>query len=143
MARAAQPSAENQSDPFETQVANYKMLKDEIDRLTKEQKKIREYLLETVEKAGYEDDLGNFWIELDEPIGGVATLKRERRVSRSLDEEAAETILKNADLWAQCTKTVVVVDEDAVMQCLFDDDLTEDDIDAIYPQKVTWALVVR
>ena len=40
-------------------------------------------------------------------------------------------------------KTIRVVDEDALMAALYNDELTEDEIDRMYPQKITWALVLK
>ena len=74
---------------------------------------------------------------------GDISIQRQRRVSRSLDADAAEEILANAGVLDDCYKTVRVIDEDAVMQALYSETLTEADVDAIFPSKVTWALVIK
>ena len=130
-------------DPITTDVREYKRLRSQIDLLTKQQKKIRDTLMQAIEENGEPDDQGSIWLTLKEDADGTLEIKRQRRVSRSLDEGLAGSILKEHDLWDQCTKTVVVVDEDAVMQALFDDELSEDDVDAIYPSKISWALEVK
>jgi hypothetical protein len=130
-------------DPITTDVREYKRLRSQIDLLTKQQKKIRDTLMQAIEENGEPDDQGSIWLTLKEDADGTLEIKRQRRVSRSLDEGQAASILKEHDLWDQCTKTVVVVDEDAVMQALFDDELSEDDVDAIYPSKISWALEVK
>ena len=130
-------------DPITTDVREYKRLRSQIDLLTKQQKKIRDTLMQAIEENGEPDDQGSIWLTLKEDADGTLEIKRQRRVSRSLDEGQAGSILKEHDLWDQCTKTVVVVDEDAVMQALFDDELSEDDVDAIYPSKISWALEVK
>jgi hypothetical protein len=130
-------------DPITTDVREYKRLRSQIDLLTKQQKKIRDTLMQAIEEHGEPDDQGSLWLTLKEDADGTLEIKRQRRVSRSLDEGQAASILKDNDLWEQCTKTIVVVDEDAVMQALFDDELSEDDVDAIYPSKISWALEVK
>jgi len=40
-------------------------------------------------------------------------------------------------------KTVIVVDEDALMAALYEGVLTEAEIDEMYPQSVVWALVMN
>lgn len=130
-------------DEFSASVREYKSLKDQIDELTKRQKSLRDYLMDTVEQTGFEDENGNVWVELDDEIDGVVAIKRERRAKPALDEDAAAEVLSAKGLDEECYKTVRVVDEDAVMACLYDERLTEDDIDTIFPQKVTWALVLK
>lgn len=130
-------------DVVEAQVREYKYLKEQIDLLSKRQKQIRDELMLLVENTGYEDDQGHLWVEFDAEIDGVGALQRQRRVSRSLDEESAEQILTDAGVWDKCTELKRVVNEDAVMQALYEDELTEADVDGVYPPKITWALVLK
>lgn len=130
-------------DVVESQVREYKYLKEQIDLLSKRQKQIRDDLMLLVENTGYEDDQGHLWVEFDDEIDGVGALQRQRRVSRSLDEESAEQVLTDAGVWDKCTELKRVVNEDAVMQALYEDELTESDVDSVYPPKITWALVLK
>lgn len=128
---------------LEAQVREYKYLKDQIDALSTRQKQLREGLMEIVIEEGYIDDQGHHWYEFEDAIDGVASLQRQRRISRSLDEDAAEAVLKPLGLWEQCTEVRRVVDQDKVYEALYDGDLTEADIDAIFPAKTTWALFLK
>jgi uncharacterized Ntn-hydrolase superfamily protein len=128
-------------DPITQQVREYKHLKAQIEALQKDQKKIRDSLMETIENAGYTDDQGHWWIDLPEDVDGTSAIKREKRSSRSLDEQAAEEVLTGLGL-EECFKTVRVVDEDAVWAALYEEKINDADIEAIFPEKVTWALVV-
>lgn len=130
-------------DSVEAQVREYNYLRTEIDDLSKRQKEIREDLMVLIENTGFADDDGHWWVELDSDIDGIVALQRQRRVKRSLDMETAEEILKERGLWEDCTEVVRVVDEDKVMQALFDESLSEDDVDRIYPMQVNWALVLK
>jgi predicted RNA-binding protein associated with RNAse of E/G family len=40
-------------------------------------------------------------------------------------------------------KTIRVVDEDALMAALYEEVLTEEEVDEMYPPKVVWALVLK
>lgn len=144
MARVAKTTRQPQTmGTLDANVREYKYLKDQIETLTKRQKEIRDDLMSIVEAEGYIDDQGHCWYELDEPVDGVAALQRQRRVSRSLDEDAAEDILKGASLWDRCTEVKRIINQDAVYEALYDEQLTEDDIDAIFPAKTTWALFLK
>lgn len=130
-------------DDLTVKIRSYKSLKDQIDALTKEQKALRDALMEAVQTDGYTDENGSLWIELDNEIDGVAALKRERRAKRELDEQAALEILTALGLEDKCYKTVRIVDEDAVYAALYNDELTDADIDTMFPEKITWALVLK
>lgn len=137
-ARAPQPV-----DDVNQTVREYLRLKAEGDKIAKQQKSLRDSLMETIEKAGYEDDLGHMWIDLDEDVAGTAAIQRQRRVSRSLDAAAAEETLTGLGLWDECTTMVRVIDEDKIYAALYDEKLNEADIDCIFPQSVTYALVPK
>lgn len=144
MARVADTKREPQPmGTLEANVREYKYLKDEIESLQTRQKKIRDILMEVVEEDGYVDDQGHYWYEFDDAIDGVASLQRQRRVSRSLDEDAAAAVLTPLGLWEQCTELKRVVDQDKVYEALYDGDINEADIDAIFPAKTTWALFLK
>ena len=40
-------------------------------------------------------------------------------------------------------KTIQIIDEDALMACLYSDELTEEEVDEMYPQNVVWALILK
>ena len=143
MVRIAEAEASEPSDEelMLRDVRAYVRLKDTIATLTKDANAYRDKLAQIVEEYGEEDESGNRWLELPAEVDGVLSLKRERRVSQSLDTEAAEEILAAKGLKDRCFKLVPVLDEDEVMACLFEDLLGPDDIDAMFPKKITWAFV--
>lgn len=144
MARVSTKSREVQPmDDLTAQVSEYLYLKREIDELTTRQKKIRDELMTAVESGGYEDPDGHWWLELESPVDGNVSVKRERRTRQEVDEEAAKELLTERGLWHTCTKQIRVLDEDAIMSALWNNELTEDDIDTIYPKKVFWALLIK
>lgn len=107
------------------------------------QKPLRDRLLDILESEGYTDDSGSYWLDLDGEVDGTVAVKRERRVSRRIDDESAKDILTRLGLADRCMKTIQVVDEDAVMAALYDGEINDADLDTIFPEKVTWALVLK
>lgn len=122
-------------------VRHYRFTKDTIKALTGDANKLRDELSALVETHGEPDSDGHVWLELDEEIEGVSALKRERRVSTRLDEAEAKRRLDAAGLTERCVRMVPVIDQDEVMAALYDDLLTEEDIDAMFPKSISWAFV--
>lgn len=117
-----------------TAKAQQKFFKNRQDQVTKRLKAV-------VEEAGYQDDQGHIWLDLDEPVEGVVALQMQRRVSQPLSEEKAEEILTARGLLEKCTKTITVLDEDAIMAARYAGELTDDDIDSMFPKVVSYALM--
>lgn len=121
----------------------YAFLKAQLDFLEKEQKALRALLFENLDEIGEEDDKGNVVIELPEEVEGYSSVVKQRRVSRKIDETRAEEIITEHGLEEVLYKTIRVVDEDALMAALYEDVLTEEEVDEMYPQSITWALVLK
>jgi RNase H-fold protein (predicted Holliday junction resolvase) len=121
----------------------YAFLKSQLDYLEKEQKALRALLFEDLDEIGEEDDKGNVIIELPEEVEGYSSVVKQRRVSRKIDEALAEEIIIKHGLEDVLYKTIRVVDEDALMAALYEDVLTEEEVDEMYPQSITWALVLK
>ena len=114
-----------------------------LDYLEKEQKEERAKLFETLDAEGEEDSKGNIVIELPEEIDGVVAVIKERRTSRKINEAKAEEIIEAKGLEDKLYKTIRVIDEDALMAALYSDELTEEEIEEMYPQSVIWALKLK
>jgi len=56
--------------------------------------------------------------------------------------DVAEKILGEKNLKEQCIKMVPMLDEAEIMASFYRGDLTEEDIDAMFPSKVSYAFVV-
>ena len=95
-----------------------------------------------VTKSGYKDDHGSLWLDLPEgaPIGHV---KYERRVTKSLDDEAAEKFLKKKKLYDQCLTTLTVLDEQKLLALFYEDKITEDELDALYGESESFAMLLK
>lgn len=132
-----------EEDPLIKDAREYSFLKQQIDFLEKQQKEVRERLFTQLDELGEIDDKGNVIIELPEEVNGFGAVVKQRRVSRKIDELVAEEIITEKGMEEQLYKTIRVVDEDALMAALYNDELTETEIDLMYPQKVVWALVMN
>lgn len=121
----------------------YSFLKSQLDYLEKEQKALRTDLFETIDVDGEEDSKGNIVLELPEEVDGFVSIMKQRRVSRKVNELKAEEIIEAKGLVDKLYKTIRVIDEDALMAALYNDELTEEEIEEIYPQSIVWALVMN
>lgn len=142
MARVKETDA-REEDPLIKDAREYSFLKQQIDFLEKQQKEVRERLFTTLDEMGELDDKGNIIVELPEEVNGFGAVVKQRRVSRKIDELVAEEIITEKGMEDQLYKTIRVVDEDALMAALYNDELTEAEIDLMYPQKIVWALVMN
>jgi hypothetical protein len=114
-----------------------------VKELEKEQKALRSELFEMIDGEGEVDDKGNFILELPEEVDGFHSLIKQRRVTRKIDELKAEEVITAHGMEDTLYKTIRVVDEDALMAALYNEELTEAEIDEMYPQNVVWALVLK
>jgi hypothetical protein len=129
-------------NPLLAKVAEYVTVKRRIDDMSKEQNKIKAELSEVVDVDGEPDEKGHLIYNLPETVSGVTALKRQRRVSQSLDQTVAEDILKKKKIYDRCFKMIPVLDEAEVMACLYDGILTEEEIDEMFPKSVSYAFYI-
>lgn len=130
-------------DALVAEVAEYQVVRGQAEDLEKRKKVLRDSLMEAVKAAGEPDDKGHLWFDLGAPVNGVQNLVAERRSSPELNEDRALEILESKGLLDRCTKTVRIVDHDEVMACLYDDEITESEVDEMFDVKVTWALRLK
>lgn len=143
MAKVATPPRKPSSNPLMIKVREFISYKKQIDKLSKAQDEIKKDLMQTVEEMGEVDDSGHQWLHLPEEVDGYASLQRQRRVSQKLDMDAAEEILKKKGLYDKCVTMVPMIEEDAVMGALYLGELTEEEVDQIFPKTITWAFVPK
>lgn len=116
-------------------------IKKNVKDLGTRQTLITKRIKAVVQEEGYVDDQGHIWLDFDEPVDGVVALQMQRKVSKPLNEDKAEAILRKHDLYEACTTTVVVLDQDAIMAAHYAGKLSEDDIDAMFPPSISYALM--
>ena len=114
--------------------------------LTKRAGKARDALIKYVEKhAQIEDEKGSQFLSLPEPFefGGstYTSLKREKRSSQVFLEEEAEALVRSKGLWEQASTTITVLDQDKIFILNQEGKISDDEIDELFDEKVTWALI--
>jgi len=127
---------------LDTKYREFVLLKKSIDDLIARQNILKKDLSSFVDDNGLEDDKGHKWFDMPEYQGYVG-MQRQRRVSQKLDEEAAHELLREKGLTARCFELRPVLNEEAVMECLTEGLLTEDDVDSMYPQTITSAFILK
>jgi hypothetical protein len=130
-------------DDFQSQAREYVLLKKTLDNLETRQKELREKLFSHLDLEGQEDSSGNVFIEMSNEVEGIRVIEKQRRTTRKLDENIAEAIIAEKGLEETLYKTIRVIDEDAIMAAHYNDELTEEEIDQMFPSKVTWALMTK
>lgn len=144
MARVKDEAPRNiDEDDLVARAKKYSFLKSQLDYLEKEQKALRSDLFGTIDEQGEEDSKGNLVLELPTEVDGYVSIMKQRRVSRKVNELKAEEIIEAKGLTDKLYKTIRVIDEDALMAALYSDELTEAEIEEIYPQSIVWALVMN
>lgn len=128
-------------DPFIGKVREFLGLRSRVEDLTAQRDALKSELSDIVDTDGEPDEKGSLYIQLPEEIDGYTALKRQRKVSQSLDSETAEKLLKEKGLFDRCYVMEPVLKEDEVMACLYDGLLSEEEIDIMFPKRVSYAFV--
>lgn len=118
-------------------------LKDRIDSTLSIQNEVKNKLREGIKELGETDDRGHVVVEVNDDLTGIKKVINQRKVSKSLDMDVAEEVLKEKGLHERCVMMVPVLDEEAIMAAYYEGLVTEEDIDKMFPAKVTWALVLK
>lgn len=118
-------------------------IKHETAALTTRQNHLRDEISAYVDKHGVKDNRGSLFLDLDTPVEVgdqvFRQIKRERRVSTSFDEEAAEALLESKGLLAEAQTTITVLDQDKVYVLNQEGKITDEEIDSLFVQRESWA----
>ena len=141
MPKVVERNLPQEGNPIVSKVRKYVSLRSRIEDLTKEQSSLKTELSDLVDNEGTPDEKGHIWYSLPEEVDGYVSLQRQRRVTQKLDEDTARAVLKQKGLIDRCYKLVPVLDEAEVMACLYEDLLTEEEIDSMFPKSVSYAFI--
>lgn len=134
-------SLETENVEWQSQAVSWLEAKERYDAAKKEMDKYRATLMGALDELGEEDENGHRFLDLPAQVGKWVGLQRQRRVTDTIDEETAFSILKEKGLEDRCVKMVPQIDQDAIYAALYQGLLSEDDIYAMFPPRVTYALV--
>lgn len=119
------------------------VLAERIAELTAIQSELKNNIREGVKELGVETDKGHIVVELNDEVSGVKNVMQQKKVSKNLDMDVAEELLKSKGLYTKCVELVPQLNEDEIMNAYWEELITEEDIDTMFPSKVVWALVVK
>jgi hypothetical protein len=130
------------SDPedLQSQVNEYVKLKASMSVMEARQKELKAKIFAHIENEGTEDTAGSVSLYLDHPIGEVQRVQKTRRAKRTLNEELAETIIETAGIADDVYEMKRVINEGALMSAYYEEKITEDQLDEMFPTTVIWAL---
>jgi hypothetical protein len=130
-------------EDLRTNLRQYLSLKGEVELLTNRIQTIKTRLTEHVEQTGETTEKGHLTLTVDDPIKGKITLTKQRKVSNPLDITAAEILLEERGIKESCIKMVPTLDDAAIMAAYYKGQISEEDIDKMFPEKVTYAFIVK
>jgi hypothetical protein len=130
-------------DNIRREVQQYVTLKDEAESINDRVTTIKKRLISYAEDLGTPNEKGSLVLPVGDERTGTTAVVKQRRVSKQFDEDTANKILADRGLAEACLKTITVLDEDAVMGAYYEGKLTDSDIEQMFPEKVTWALVLE
>jgi len=129
-------------DSIKRSARQYAALKDEITLLTNRQNELKSRLMSALDEVE-PDTSGHRVFEFTDPNMGDVKLTKQRKVSKNLDMQIAEEILSDKGIKDACIKMVPMLDEAAIMSAFYEGYLTEQEIDAMFPAKETYAFILN
>jgi hypothetical protein len=130
-------------DNIRREVQQYVTLKEEGDAIAERVTTIKQRLTAYIEDLGEPNEKGSIVLPVEDERTNTRAIVKQRRVSKQFDEDTANDLLKDKGLFETCTTTITVLDQDAVMGAYYEGKLTDADIEKMFPEKVTWALVLE
>ena len=124
---------------LEAKVTEYVRSKALAKTLETRLKELNKELQETVALDGYEDNDGNMVLDLPFVADGFSRLEKQRRAKRVLDTDAADALISELGLENEVYEMVRTINEDALMAAYYENKITEEQLDSMFPTTVTWA----
>ena len=130
---------------FENLVRELVLLREQKATLASREKELRDaippYLDVIGEPSGPSGQHLSFTLDL--PVRGVVRVVWQSKVSRTVDEEVAETIARSKNIYDHLFVMRPVLSEEAVLAAMDDGLITDEELDRIFPSKITRALVLE
>lgn len=124
-----------------TQAAQeYYNLKKNIATINKELERRKNELKTLITQEGQKDDRGSFVVDFDGKVGGIRTAKNQLNVSTHMDEQEAESILRQKGLWEAAIDTVEVLNVDKLHALFYEKKISRPEFKRIFKQKSWYSL---
>lgn len=143
------PVWDTSSDPqpsLTRSVLTWLYLKSQADELVARTNQARDRVTAAVRDSGdaYLDDRGHLYVDLDRPLTvGETTytaVKREKRITRTANEDRAHELAEQLGLLDRLFPDRPVFDEQELYVAYQEGKISEEEIDALYDIKESWAL---
>lgn len=128
-------------DSFEGIAQEYIRLKNAVAAMEERSKVLRNELFETLDLEGEEDASGSIVLNLPSSVDGVVRLVKQRRSKRTPDLDAIEALANELGVFDKIFEMRPVLNEDALMALYYEDLITEEQLDELFPETITWALM--
>lgn len=128
-------------DNLKKNARQFLALKGEMSALADRQSELKKRMTQDLD-AVEPNESGHRVVEFEDATIGNIKITKQRRVSKTLDMDIADQILTNKGIKNTCVKMIPTLDEAAIMAAFYEGYLTEEDIDAMFPAKETFAFIV-
>lgn len=122
---------------LEQLVKAYKEQKDFAEKINSRVDEMKKDLVSRIESEGFFDEKGHQWLS-----AGDYQLKRERRVSVAFNYDLAEVWARANGVWDSVKEVKEVLNEDAFLAVLWDDEDMKDSMDSFYTKRESFAFKV-
>lgn len=130
---------------LDADVSDYLLNRSMRERSSFRENQYKAQFMALLEESGEQQEGGHRVLRLSEPIlfssynttgkvteKDVVGIRRVRREATTLDAERAMALIKAKGLEAECTKTEVVLDEDAILAANFDEKISDAALATLY-----------
>ena len=128
-------------DNLKKNARQFLALKGEMSALADRQSELKKRMTQDLD-AVEPNESGHRVVEFEDDTIGNIKITKQRRVSKTLDMDIADQILTSKGIKNTCVKMIPTLDEAAIMAAFYEGYLTEEDIDAMFPAKETFAFIV-
>lgn len=138
----AKPTRAVSTEQLPRYVEEYLKERDAAATMQKRVDEKKANIVEVLIADGYTDDKGSRFVDVGIP--GCSAVKHERRVRTVLDEEKALAWIKKHKpaLYDSCTKTITVLDEEALLAAAYEGKIAEKTLKSFYEQSESFAFKI-
>jgi hypothetical protein len=131
-------------DALREEVSAWYALKEQANLLNEELETRKNRIKAVVQKYGETDpETGSLYLDLGDPLhNGIAQLKNQCSTSSRLNEEVAEEILTEKDMWKEMIEWIAVPDEARIRAAYYDNKVSDDELARMFPKSVRYSFFV-
>lgn len=122
-------------------VRQYAAIKSQLDEINSRERQLKEAIRQQVMELGIVDEKGSVSLDVDDKLSGVSKIVNQRRVSKRFDPSVAEDLLTEKGLLERCTMMIPALDEEEILAARYEDLLTDEDIDTMFPASESFAFI--